>query len=435
MKANTRALQLWLLFLSIFMPNLFNIRLIGMNLTFGRTAVVVIFFLCLYRDGRKLVFRDKLEAACMAFFSCWVLYGILLMLLRGMIHKEAIKEITNIFMGAMMVYSILRLIGDSGEMLCCAVDILRKLAGICVVVGIFEILSGRHLETSCFCDSSYIRTISQIYGEVNFYQATGFQYGTNDFCSFLVFFFPVFLNHRKQKWFDYLMIGAIAVICAVNSATLCMLTLILGLSFYYFKKQKMKFRNILQILAVLMLLFAVQDWLQSVNGNVFSLTAELENHLNNYRAGGGSSYSRFWTYMESFAVAADSFFAGLGPANFTSYVIANPSKSMLLNPHNLWLEIFTEYGILILTLYVILLCTLFYKMNGIYKRDRIQKALLIQVMLINYIIVGIVPSTFISYLYQWILLALGIAAVKIYGVKKESGLAAYGKARKDGVWM
>ncbi len=74
-------------------------------------------------------------------------------------------------------------------------------------------------------------------------------------------------------------------------------------------------------------------------------------------------------------------------------------------------------------------------MNGIYKRDRIQKALLIQVMLINYIIVGIVPSTFISYLYQWILLALGIAAVKIYGVKKESGLAAYGKARKDGVWM
>lgn len=69
MKANTRALQLWLLFLSIFMPNLFNIRLIGMNLTFGRTAVIVIFFLCLYRDGRKLVFRDKLEAACMAFFS------------------------------------------------------------------------------------------------------------------------------------------------------------------------------------------------------------------------------------------------------------------------------------------------------------------------------------------------------------------------------
>ncbi len=418
MKSNAGKVQLWILFLSIFMPNLFNIRLIGMNLTFGRTVLIVLLLLCLYREEGKIVFRNRLETVCMVFFCCWVLYGILLMALNGSVHKEGLKEITNIFMGAMTVYCTLRLIGESGEMLGYSIEILRKLVAVCILVGIFETISGEHLRSSCFNDPAYIYALTQRYGSVNMYQATGFQYGTNDFCSFLVFFFPVFLLKRKGKVFDYLMIGAIAVICAVNSSTLCLLTLILGTSYFFLKEKQIKPQNVFKILAILPVLYVAWKWLQYSYGNSFSLMADLKNHLDNYLARGGSSYSRFWTYIKSLALAADTYFVGLGPANFTAYVAANPAKEMLLNPHNLWLEIFTEYGIMILVFYVVFLSTLFCKAGDIYKKSGVQRVFLIRVMLIDYIIVGIVPSTFISYLYQWILLALGIAIVKIHGIKR-----------------
>lgn len=417
MKSAAKRIQLWLLLLSIFMPNLFNFRLIGINLTFGRTVLIFVFLLCLYRDGGKIIFQDKLETMCSAFFFCWILSGILLIAIWGSVHKAAVKELMHIILGLMTVYSIVSLIKDSEIILEDAIEILRELVMVCILVGFFEIISGNHLESSCFCDPNYINTLTQMYGNVNRYQATGFQYGTNDFCSFLVFFFPVFWLKRKQKILDYLMTGAIAGICAINSSTLCMLTLILGVLFFTLRKQRITKRSVLNVLIAFALLCLAYEMFQHFQNNVFSLQADLENHLSNYHAGGGSSYSRAQTYIESLIVIAEIFFVGLGPANYTLYVLANPEKGMLLNPHNFWLEILTEYGVAILGFYLIFLIVLFYKVRKIYQKSGEGKALLIQIMLIDYIIIGIVPSTFISYLYQWILLGLGIGVVRIYGMK------------------
>ncbi len=432
MKSTAKKIQIWLLFLSLFMPNFFNFRLIGMNITFGRTVLLIIFLLCLYRDWGKVIFQSRKEIVCMIFFFYWVTYGILLMMLKS-IHKAAVKEVISIFQGAMTVYCIVSLIRNSEEMLDCTIECLRKLEVVCILVGLFEIITGKHLGSSCFCDPNYIHTLTKMYGSVNRYQATGFQYGTNDYCSFLIFFVPVFFLKRKGKILDYFMIGAVAVICAINSSTLCMLTLILGMFFFFIKKEKTKWQTLLQILAIIVVLCMGQGVFRYFSDNVFSLSADLKNHLNNYYAGGGSSYSRVWTYIGSFTIAKKTFFAGLGPANFTPYVTANPMKGMLLNPHNLWLEILTQYGIVIFGFYTILLGTFFYKSGKIFRESGAQEALLIQVMVIAYIIAGIVPSTFISYLYQWVLLGLGIEVTQIYKLRGEMSQKIYGRTGKKGI--
>lgn len=420
MKVNTKLL-LFLLLLSIFIPNLFNIRLIGMNLTFGRTVVIAIFLFCLCKDNGRIFFRHKLESITVIIFGCWLTYGTLLMLLTKSMHKAAAKELINIFFGVLIIYCMIRLIGDSREMLDCAVVFTEKLIMFCVLVGIYEIITGRHLAASIFCDLNHIKSLTEIYGNINFHQATGFQYGTNDFSAFLTFFFPIFLLKDRRGICDYLMIGGIAFICAVNSSTLCILTIILSIAFYLIKEKRVKARHIIGIVISFIVLYTVLTWVRARYGNTFSLTADLQNHLYNYQKGNGSSYKRFWTYVQSILIGIDTFFLGIGPANFSNYIISGSYRKVLLNPHNLWLEIFTEYGALIMVCYVTLLFVIYRKAGHIYKRYGIQKALLIQMMLMGYLIVGIVPSTFISYWYQWILVALGISAIKLYETKKRGG--------------
>lgn len=426
MKVNIK-LQLFLLLLSIFMPNLFNVRLIGMNLTFGRTIVVATFFLCFCRDSGKILFRHKLETIVTIFFGFWLVYGASLMLLTESMHKEAMKELTNIFFGVLIIYCMIRLIDDSREMLHYTVNIIEKLIIICIFVGLFEIITGKHLDTSIFCDLNHMNLLIDIYGNVNSHQATGFQYGTNDFSAFLIFFFPIFLLKSKRKIHDYLMIGAIVFICAINSSTLCILTIILGMGFYLVNEGEIKAGHIIGGIISFIIVYAVLLWVKSRYGNTFSLTSDLQNHLHNYQMGGGSSYRRFWTYVESIVIGVNTYFMGIGPANFTNYITSGPVGKLLLNPHNLWLEIYTEYGILIAVIYVTLLFVLFKKAGHIYKKGSVREALLIQIMLMDYMIVGIVPSTFISYWYQWILIALGIVTIKIYEIKKRGYCVIYEK--------
>ena len=416
-KAKTRML-IFLLFLSIFIPNMFNIRLDGFNITFGRTGVIVIFLLCFFRDEGKKYAYHKLEIICMAVFGFWIAYGIFLMLLLQTTHKNAIKELINIFFGVLIIYSIIHLIGKSEERLDYTVDIIRKLIIICILVGVVEIITGKHFATSCFRDPNHIKSLMKIYGNVNFHQATGFQYGTNDFSTFLTFFFPVFLVKDKRKIYDYFAIGGMVLICAMNSSTLCILAIILGIVLYLLKVKRVKIRYIIGIVVLFIILDTTFVRLVPQYGDRFSVTMELRNHLYNYQMGAGSSFKRFWTYIEGIRIAVDTFLIGIGPANYTNYVISHSVRKVLLNPHNLWLEILIEYGVLIFMLYMILLITIFTKMGQIYKKYNIWNALLIQIMLIDYLIIGIEPSTFLSYWYQWILIALGISTVKIFERKK-----------------
>lgn len=408
--------QILFLLLSIFVPSLFRIQvpLAGIYITFGRLTIVIIFLLCLYREHGHLLFRHKLEVTISSFFCLWLLWGIALAVLKGGVHKEAIKELANIFLGGVVIYCILRLIKNSKEAFDYTWDLIEKLIIVCIMIGLLEIISGKHLQTSCFNDLKYINIQMRMYGTVYLHQATGFQYGTNDFSAFLTFFFPLFLRSKRVNLFRYLAIGAILIICMVNSSTLCVLTIILGTGIYLAKDKEGKKVRVLFFTGAI---FIGLICLGARNESVFSLVDEIKNHLHNFQLGGGSSYKRFWTYAESLAIGAEAFFIGIGPANFTNYVVSNPMEHVLLNPHNLWLEIFTEYGLLIILFYVFFLFRLFIRAKRIYAQKDIREAIVIQIMLINYVVIGIVPSTFVSYWYQWLLIALGIAVIQIYEIK------------------
>lgn len=136
------------------------------------------------------------------------------------------------------------------------------------------------------------------------------------------------------------------------------------------------------------------------------------------KLGSGSLYNRLITNYNSIIIALKTYFLGLGPEGFTSYM-QNSNMDGLLNPHNLWLEILTQYGLLIFLVYVGLLTRNFYNLLRIY-RSNLDEVLLIPItMYIIYAIVSISSSNFLESIYQWLPLAFGYALEFYYKFKNE----------------
>lgn len=420
--------QLLILFAAIIIPSLFNINLSGLHLTLYRVAVPSITLLCIAAKYGNFSFGSKIEKQCFITFAIWIGYGIVLMIFRNGGNKGAIKELAGLFFGMLCIYCMVNVIGDSKERFHYAVSAIKVFAVMCIILGLFEIITGMHLMSSIYSNTEFIEAQLATYGSVNTHLATGFQYNPNDYSSFLAFTAPLYLIQTNKKWWlmDWVMIGIIFLICARNSSTLCILALAVCFGYYVLtvgipltRKNVLIFAGIIPVGAGVLLYRMNRE--AGVDG-AFSLIFELKNHLHNYQLKQGSSYVRIMIYRDSIRALLDSKLLGIGPNAFTAYFIEHPSASKLVNPHNYWLEILTEYGIFVFWLFLFLLLQLFRKAKALYKKNNCVEGLVLATMFIGYAIVGLEPSSFINYTCQWIPVALTLALLRI-NLSAEKGVS------------
>ena len=431
----SREKQLVILFAAIIIPSLFNIDVMGIHFTLYRVAIPLITILCVAVKNGNLTFETGMEKQYFITFAVWIGYGTALMLLRGGMNAGAIKELLGLCFGTFSIYSMVHLIGNSKERFLYAVGVIKILVAVCILLGLFEIISGIHLNSSIYSNPEFMKSQLERYGFVNINMATGFQYNPNDYASFLAFLAPLYLipTGKKRRFLDWIMIGVIFLICAKNNATLCILALGVGfLLFILFARIPLTGKRMLVIggVAAVAAGFVLFRMSGDIGESGYSLIFELKNHLHTYQLKQGSSYVRIMLYRDSLKALADSRFLGLGPSSFSAYFTEHPSVSKLVDPHNYWLEILTQYGIFVFLFFVFLLLQLFRKAKALYKREHCMEGLVLAVMFVDYIIIGLAPSSFINYTFQWIVVALTLALLRIYLPSEDKQSCPYAETIK-----
>lgn len=390
----------------------------GFHWTVYRIVIVIAFVLSiLIRNGRIKLNQRAFTERFAAILLIWVLYGLILLILSEYSNKhEGLVELLSISYAFLLLVTI-RIIGVNE----CKVNIVKStiIFVFCflLVFAFVEIITGDHLPTSIFNDPQI-----PVDRFPSHHLATGFSYNPNDFSAMLTCLYPIVFICGKTafKWLGTL--GVIAV-NLVNDATICNIAIIVSLLLYYVTNSSVPRgrlvlrRIVLTVAIVLIILFFLYGQSYLVKRDDFLGT--IARHLFYAQRGTGSLYNRVVIYRDSINAWSQGGFFGFGPASFTNYFTVWGSESGLVNPHSLWIEILFQYGIIIIILYIGFLINLMIKSRRIYLNRAYSRNskyyIMIVLVILTYMIVAFAPSAFLSYPYQWLLVAFCCMILDVKG--------------------
>lgn len=139
--------------------------------------------------------------------------------------------------------------------------------------------------------------------------------------------------------------------------------------------------------------------------------------FNSISLGRGSSFIRINLIRNGLHFLYNSFGFGVGAGNIEFHMRNNAIFETfgIVNMHNWWFEILTNYGIIIFILYIIFFIRIFFKIYVIRKigsNKIFSEAILLS--LVGFVFASVSPSTFIAFKPQWIILGIAIAYINFY---------------------
>ncbi|MBR6172211.1 MAG: hypothetical protein IKQ49_03450 [Eubacterium sp.] len=407
-------LLLALLLLASIIPNLgIEINTFGFYWNFFRLVVVLSAFimLILFR-GEIRVGERKGFLFWIAFFGIWLLYGGILLVASPYSDKSrGVQELFSVFCALLVFYCFSRFDLSGQEMEGLLRVVFFLLTGL-ILFGFYEILTANHLSTSMFADELNLQA-----AKLDPHTAAGIMYNINDFSALLTILCPVtigrFRIHLRRIYLDpgWLLVLGVIMINRINDANICNAALIAGILTYFLVTMHGDRRKLGKVLMGLVVLLAVLVVVYISMGQTSGgLVARWQDQMDYMNAGGGSLHARILIYRDALLAGFRTGFLGVGPGGFPVYCEQTLTESSFVNPHSFLLEIFSEYGLLIFLLFVILIGRLICSMFRLYQNagdEQIRNYGLVGlIMLVVYLIASFAPSSFILNAYQWGLLAL-----------------------------
>lgn len=392
-------------------------RVMGVVITLQRLMVLITAFVILYRIfyKKQQLIVHKNQKLIIFIFILWMIIGLILLILNPLSSmSKGILELSNIAIGGLFILLLIARINQEND-----VHILYttlKIIGIFfIALAIFELFTRYHLPTSRLKVGS------------KFMAATGIFYNENDFSTALALLTPFYLINRKNSIVNKLS-GAFLLLLTFwliykNDSWIVLVFLFIGLILQQWINGRQKFVMISLATLLLTVIFY-----RLFTGSGFSV---LDAQISSMKVGSGSLYNRLVTYKNSFLIAKDTYFLGLGPNGFASFIVHNKMDG-LVNPHNLWLEILSQYGIIIFVAHLGLVIRNFKALLKIFKRTKNDIYLVPLTIYIIYIGASISSSNFLESIYQWLPLAIGYALEQydINQTQPTDKLNKYGKYKE-----
>lgn len=260
-------------------------------------------------------------------------------------------------------------------------------ATIATLMGIYEILTGNHF---AFADEG--RVLGGINIEVPF--ASGLFGNFNNFCAYLTICFPftlwVFFEINKSliKIPLSLLILSIITLVLIDGSRTGILVLLIQLLYFIFSYVKVLIKNIsIVVLASFLLIFFV-PW--------DTLLLVL-----NYRLGSTDQDARSIMVTAGLEMLYLTYGFGVGAGSFEYYAMKMNTFDHIINPHNILIEIISQYGIIIFVAFCFWLCHIFIKTirnNYIEKGAKVA----IQILIITIPLIGVMNSNALGYIYWWV---------------------------------
>ena len=363
-----------------------------------------------------LVSRGKLAIShikarpYLQFLGLWLAYAILSMS-WAFSKGDAVKDIIFLFMSVSVIFFTVYYLNDYKD-----IDRLYRLwfivFGALLILGIWEHLTWQHLPVSGY----YLESRPYLQ-----YLPTGVFHNPNDYATYLALSIPFAVGLvRYTKSIFIRLIGLVTIVTAFYFVVIVgsranILAVLLEIAFFVLFmtniKQKFKLIIILIMCSAVVLLFLpgpLQLFFSKLGGELMSLSGS---------AGlrSGSVGIRINLIRNGLMFLYSTFGFGVGAGNAEYWMSNFPIYNTLgiLNPHNWWLEILVNYGILLffgyIAMYIGIMKNLFHiwRKASNHKERMIAESLLLS--LIGFLFASISSSSIMAFNPQWLLFAFALA--------------------------
>ena len=427
-----------------------KIRLFGVVVSAYRVLIPVFFVafigIRMYQKSMKQLLSRRTLMVYMSLMAFWIVWGAGLIFISPYTGlRGGLNDIISLALGMASVYCFCELC-ESEEWL---EKVFRLIRLICVILcawALVEVFTGLYLPYSKYYWLDRIEmknwhaVVLQGLKDDSLFTTTTIFYNVNDFSAFLSIFLPLFFvsekNTKKENLRRGLGFFLMVFIIGVNDSNIALIGIVLSAVFYFALSEKKYAGRMLAILFLLLvfgnkLLFS---FLVTVKSNLpfdapvieggdsiielvkrrqmLNISEVMEEQALNAMNGSANSLMTRWQItLTSFRMILKSKFMGIGPDGFANYIKKNEKGSYLVDPHNWWMEILTQYGIFVFVAYVAVMALIFYKVWKLYQTKKNTAYLAFLCMCITFCFACIAPSSYLNYTYYWILPAIGIAII------------------------
>jgi len=361
-----------------------NIRFAGVVLTGYRVFIISNTIVCIFILIKRKISVNYLFFFYMSYGFFWIVYTMFqIFTTENLLIINSIKIIFSLVLGFLSIFCINVLI-DNYKLKEKFVFYMTIITYVLILIGIIEIITGHHLPISRLNDLQALEREKELWNiniEEKFYIATGSCYNENDFSSIIAMMIPVFFIITKsnlQKLIAVFMSFLGITIILINGSLIPLIALLAGVSFYLFLRNNKLFKLFFTFSIIILLLY-------------ISCSGILETILNT------SSFARRnILYKESFKLALKFGKSGLGPSGFQTYFLSHPNNSLVSDPHNLIFELWVQYGIITLVVFILSFIFIYNSVFKSYSTEKKKETLFILVLLLMYWIISFSSSSFLD---------------------------------------
>lgn len=262
-----------------------------------------------------------------------------------------------------------------------------------LIFAVYELGSGNHFESS---DSERILGGSDLY--VPF--ASVFFGNYNNYCAYICLAFPMGLwvlydtDSAKAKCGVFFILLLAALIVTVNTSRAAMILIALYVAAFSLRNFKFRFRHIFWIIGICIILYT-------------ALNNELLGTLVKYRMsnflgeGDESTRLRLSVFMAGVDMVVQTYGFGVGAGGFTTEILASKYYEDLVDPHNLIIELTSQYGIFSFLFFLNWL-SMIYRQATRNNFISPNAKLSVHISLLAVPIIGIMNSHALGYTYWWV---------------------------------
>lgn len=129
----------------------------------------------------------------------------------------------------------------------------------------------------------------------------------------------------------------------------------------------------------------------------------------------GSTLIRLNLFQIGVDMTTASFGAGVGGGNYpvilaNTHTYSDYFTSGIIDPHNWWIEILSEYGVIIFSAYSMFLVLLYLRQRAALKQHLQPAIRHLPLFFVAFVLSGVGPSSFINLSWQWLYLAVLVVA-------------------------
>lgn len=375
-----------------------------LNITFFRLflAFLILLYFVNCLKHQKIHFNKNLQIYNL-FFYIWF-FDIISSVLWAQDKYSVLSGIFYFLIYYIVMLCITKLVDEKMENR--VVKILQFSAFIVLFLALIE-----YLDYFRFSNSRYYGITNHDLFLTSAYKAvTGPFHNENDFSLFLGFLFPFLIigilkSKKSFKCLFLILTLFLTYLVYFNNSKLVLIMLVFQVfCFFIFIKWK-KFSSSVKYLVSF---FCVIFLIVTVIGVLIPYTIELvKASFNN------SANIRLNLILTLKYSMLETHFLGAGIGNFKFVIDPNLYTGGIVNPHNWWVELMVEHGLLIFILYSIVFTSLIFNLYSVFKKSNGENllALAIMITMLGTVIGALSPSSYFNFWPMWFWMGIGLAVI------------------------